>query len=202
MQFLSGAAEGQTPLDPDEAEQLIPSAVTSRADLDIVEAENIALALRWALGTNRAPEAVLDESFLRRLHKRMFDEVWRWAGAYRQTARNIGVDWWLIPQEIGQLIGDAKYWIEHDVHERDVHCIRFHHQLVKIHPFPNGNGRHARLAADVLSVSLGGEPLRWGAGTNLEPAALRARYIASLQAADDGDLTDLIAFARSEIGTG
>lgn len=197
MQLLAGAAGGQTPLDPDEVEQLLPSAVTTRADLDIVERENIAHAIRWALGAKRRPQKVLDEPFLRRLHKKMFGDVWSWAGDYRRTDRNIGVDWWSIQEEIGRLLGDAKYWIEHDVYERDALCVRFHHQLVKIHPFPNGNGRHSRLAADVLSVSLRGEPLSWGQGLGLNPDPLRARYMAALRAADVGDLTDLIEFASS-----
>jgi len=197
MQYLAGAADGQTPLDPDEAAQLLRSSVTTRGDLDIVEQENIAQAIRWAFARTRKPYAVLDEPFLRRLHKRMFGDVWRWAGVYRTTARNMGVDSWMIPQEIGGLIGDARYWTAHQVYGIDELCVRFHHRLVAVHPFPNGNGRHSRLAADILSVGLDAEPLSWGRELDLEPDALRARYIGALRAADSGELTDLIAFARS-----
>jgi Fic-DOC domain mobile mystery protein B len=197
MHYLGGAADGQTPLDPDEAAQILRPAVTTLRELDLVEQENIAQATMWALGRKRQPQAVLDEPFLRRLHKRMFGDVWRWAGTYRQTPRNIGVEPWLIAQELGGLIGDTRYWVEHDTYELVELTVRFHHRLVAIHAFPNGNGRHARLAADILAVSLGRTPLGWGRGLAFGPADLRAIYIAALQAADQGELTDLIAFARS-----
>lgn len=197
MHYLGRAADGQTPLDPDEAAQILRPAIATLGELDLVEQENIARATAWALRRKRQPEAVLDEPFLRRLHKRMFGDVWRWAGTYRQTPRNIGVEPWLITQELGGLIGDARYWVEHDTYEQTELTVRFHHRLVAIHPFPNGNGRHARLAADILAISLGGSPLGWGSELALGPAELRAVYIAALQAADRGELTDLIAFARS-----
>lgn len=197
MHYLGGAADGQTPLDPDEASQLLRSAITTRAELDIVEQENIAQATPWALARRRKPQAVLDEPFLRRLHKRMFGEVWRWAGTYRQTPRNIGVEPWMITQEIGNLVGDARYWVEHETYDPVELAIRFHHRLVAIHPFPNGNGRHSRLAGDIVAVSLGRSPLGWGRGLALDAADLRARYIGALRAADRGDPTDLIAFARA-----
>jgi Fic-DOC domain mobile mystery protein B len=197
VHYLGAAADGQTPLDPDEASQLLRSAITTRAELDIVEQDNIAQATPWALARRRKPHAVLDEAFLRRLHKRMFGDVWRWAGTYRQTPRNIGVEPWMITQEIGNLIGDARYWVEHETYDPVELAIRFHHRLVEIHPFPNGNGRHSRLAGDILAVSLGRSPLGWGRGLALDPADLRARYIGALRAADRGDPTDLIAFARA-----
>jgi Fic-DOC domain mobile mystery protein B len=197
MNYLGGDADGQTPLDPDEAAQILRPAIITRRDLDIVEQENIAQAVQWAFARKRPSDAVLDEPFLRRLHKRMFGDVWRWAGTYRQTARNIGVDAWMIPQEIGGLIGDARYWVEQSTYEPTELCVRFHHRLVAIHPFPNGNGRHSRLAADLLLASLDGEPISWGSGLGFDAAAIRACYIAALKAADAGDVADLIAFARS-----
>ena len=127
----------------------------------------------------------------------MFGDVWRWAGAYRLAQRNIGVEARMIPESIGQLIGDARYWVDKGVYAVDECCVRFHHRLVAIHPFPNGNGRHARLAADILSVSLGGEPLGWGRSLEVDPVALRAQYLAALRAADRGELADLIRFANS-----
>lgn len=197
MHYVAGDADGQTPLDPDEAAQLLRASITTRGELDIIEQDNIAQATRWAFARKRKPYALLNEPFLRRLHQRMFGDVWRWAGTYRQTPRNIGVDAWLIQQEIGLLLGDASYWVDHHTYEIDELCARFHHRLVAIHPFPNGNGRHARLAADILSVSLDAQPLGWGRGLNLDATALRARYVEALRAADNADLDDLVAFARS-----
>ena len=113
MHRLGGDADGQTPLDPDEAAQILRPAITTRGELDIVEQESIAQAIRWAFGRRRNPQTVLEERFLRRLHKRMFGDVWRWAGTYRQTARNIGVEHWMIQEEIGRLLGDSRFWVEH-----------------------------------------------------------------------------------------
>jgi Fic-DOC domain mobile mystery protein B len=197
MQYLAGEADGQTPLEPEEAAQLLRSAITTRGELDIVEQENIAQAVPWAVGRKRRPEAVLDEAFLRRLHQRMFGDVWRWAGQYRQTARNIGLEHWMIRDGIARLIGDGRYWVEHETYGRVEVCVRFHHRLVAIHPFPNGNGRHARLAADVLSVSLGGAPLGWGRALEFDATTLRDVYLAALRAADTGDVGDLLLFAQS-----
>lgn len=197
MHFLAGDADGQTPLNPDEADQLLRAAITTRGELDIVEQENIAQATQWAFGRTRRPQAILDEPFLRRLHRRMFGEVWRWAGSYRLTPRNIGVTAWMIPQEMGRLLGDARYWVEHGTYPPDELCSRFHHRLVVVHAFPNGNGRHSRLATDILAVSLGSQPLTWGRGLDLDAGALRRRYIEALRSADGGDVNDLVVFARS-----
>jgi Fic-DOC domain mobile mystery protein B len=197
MHYLGGDVDGQTPLDEDEAAQILRRAITTRGELDTIEQENIAQAVQWASGRKRSSDAVLDEPFLRRLHKRMFGDVWRWAGTYRQTARNIGVDAWMIPQEVAVLIGDSRYWVEHNTYESIELSVRFHHRLVAIHPFPNGNGRHSRLAADLLIASIDGEPLTWGSRLELDGAAIRARYLAALRLADAGDLADLIGFARS-----
>ena len=194
---LGGVADGQTPLDPDEAAALLRPAVTTRGELDIVEQENIARGIRWAFGRARRPGDVLSESFLRDLHRRMFGNVWGWAGMYRTTARNIGVDAWLIQQTIGELLGDARYWVEHETFQPDELCVRLHHRLVAAHPFPNGNGRHARLAADVLAETLGGSRFEWGRGLRLDAKGMRDRYITALRAADAGSVDDLIAFARA-----
>jgi Fic-DOC domain mobile mystery protein B len=197
MHDLAGAAGEQTPLDPDEAAQLLRTAVSTRGELDIVEQENVALAMRWAFRRSRNADSLLREPFIRRLHEEMFGRVWRWAGDYRTTDRNLGIAAWSIREEIGRLLGDAQYWIAEGVFDRDELCIRYHHRLVSIHPFPNGNGRHSRLSADLLSVSLGGDPLGWGRGLVLGGTVLRATYIAALQAADRSDLASLIDFGRA-----
>jgi Fic-DOC domain mobile mystery protein B len=156
--------------------------------------------MRWAFRRSRNADSLLREPFIRRLHEEMFGRVWRWAGDYRTTDRNLGIAAWSIREEIGRLLGDAQYWIAEGVFDRDELCIRYHHRLVSIHPFPNGNGRHSRLSADLLSVSLGGDPLGWGRGLVLGGTVLRATYIAALQAADRSDLAPLIDFGRARQG--
>lgn len=194
MHRLIGDGDGQTPLDEDEAAELIPSWIATRGDLNRAELENIAAAAAWVRPRSVSASEILDEMFLKRLHARMFDRVWKWAGSYRTSAKNIGVAAVHIQQSVAQLIGNTGYWIEHETFSRDEIAVRFHHQLVSIHSFPNGNGRHARLATDLLAESLGWQRFSWGAS---EPDGARARYIAALRAADIGDFGPLLAFARS-----
>lgn len=194
MHHLIGDGDAQTPLDEDEAAELKPSWIATRGDLNRAELENIAAAGAWARRKSVSESEILDEIYLKRLHARMFDRVWKWAGRYRTSAKNLGVDAAQIQQSVAQLTGNMSYWIEHETFSRDEIAVRFHHQLVSIHPFPNGNGRHARLAADLLAESLGCQRFSWGAA---EADGSRARYIAALQAADSGDLEPLLTFARS-----
>ncbi len=186
--------DAATPLTPEERADLIPSYMAVRADLNAVEELGIANADRWAFSRKRN---VLDEDFLRRLHKRMFDGVWRWAGKFRTTARNIGVDAVQIGPDLRYLLDDVRYWIDHASYPSDEIALRFHARLAWIHPFPNGNGRHARLAADLLIVQIGGKRFSWGSGDLVAPADLRRAYIDAIRAADQQDLAPLLAFARS-----
>lgn len=185
---------GATPIDPNEAEGLIPDHVVTRGELDELEEANIQEGLEWALGRSRE---ILSEEFVYELHRRMFDSVWAWAGKVRLTDKNIGIDKYLVRTEVRKLIDDALFWREHQVYEPDELAVRFHHRLVSIHPFPNGNGRHARLMADLLIQQLGGEAFSWG-GVNLtNTSELRTAYIRALQTADRGDIAPLLDFARS-----
>lgn len=188
---------GQTPLDEEEKRGLIPSLIT-RADLDAWEQENILAARKWIMNKQTlARHDLLSQEFFLTLHTRMFDNVWRWAGCYRQTDKNIGVRFFEIPQELRALVDDARYWMEHESFPIPELATRLHHRLVKIHLFPNGNGRHARLSADALIAKHGAEPLTWGGGDLNKPEELRQRYIAALKAVDAGDYEALIAFATA-----
>jgi len=187
-----------TPLAPEEREGLLQSWITHRRDLNEAEQDNIAKGAIWARRSRgRNVDGMLNDGFVRALHKRMFGEVWNWAGSYRQTERNIGIEAWRIPTELASLFADVKYWIDHETYLPDEIAIRFHHRLVAIHPFPNGNGRHARLMADMLVELLGGEPFSWGGGSLADIGELRKRYVTALQTADNHDIGPLVAFARS-----
>jgi Fic-DOC domain mobile mystery protein B len=164
-----------------------------RAELNELEQQNILEANRWAFSRRRD---VLDEIFLRRLHQRMFGHVWRWAGKYRSSERNLGVEPYRIYSEVQQIIDDARYWLENKTYIPDELAVRFHHRLVFVHPFPNGNGRWSRLAADLLIVGQGGSRFTWGSN-NLEAASdMRRLYIDALHAADNHDISPLVRFAR------
>lgn len=186
--------EANTPLTEEERQGLIPSYITLRRELNEAEQINIAKASRWALSRRRN---VLDEAFLRSLHKRMFGEVWRWAGQYRTTARNIGIDAYRIPMEMGQLVGDVRFQVENQSYPLDEIAIRFSHRLVSIHPFPNGNGRLSRFVGDLLALQLGQPRFTWGSGNLADPTEVRKRYVAALRAADAHEIEALLAFARS-----
>ncbi len=187
---------GQTPLDLDEAAQLIPRHIATQAALDEWEQANILRAVQW-LGRQRRP-AVLTEVFCRELHRRMFDKTWRWAGQYRQSDKNIGCDGTQVAARLRQLLDNTAYQLERAVFPLEEAAARFHHQLVLVHPFPNGNGRHARLMADGLLRLHGAAPFHWGSSRPLAEAGnARQRYIAALQAADAGDVAPLLLFARS-----
>ena len=186
--------DASTPLTEEEREDLIPSYIALRPELNEAEQANILEAEEWAFARKRD---VLDERFLTGLHKRMFGRVWRWAGKFRKTERNIGIDAYRITVELRQLLDDCRYWIEHGTYEPDEIAARFHHRLVWIHPFPNGNGRHARTATDLLLVSMGRPRLTWGRVNLVDPGETRQRYVDALRAADHHDIGPLLAFVRS-----
>ena len=187
-----------TPLEPEERAALRQSWITHRRDLNEAEQENIVKGAAWARRSrSRSPAALLSVAFAQSLHKRMFGEVWKWAGAYRQTAKNIGIEAHRVPAEMPMLFDDIRYWLENATYPPDEIAVRLHHRLAAIHPFPNGNGRHARLMADLLVERLGGEAFTWGGGSLSDIGELRARYIAALRAADGHDIAPLLTFARS-----
>lgn len=188
---------GQTPLDPDERAGLKPKGIATQNTLNEWEQLNISKGRRWA--QRQVKKDMLDDVFLRELHKRMFGDTWKWAGSYRNSDKNIGCDWRQVSVRVRDLLGNTTYQIEHAVMPPDELAIRFHHQLVAIHPFPNGNGRHARLMADLVLIKLGHPAFTWGSaesGALEAQSALRAEYLAALQAADKGDIAALLVFAR------
>jgi len=187
--------DANTPLTPIEREGLILSYITTRAELNEAEQENISEADQWAFSRRRGD--VLDVDFLTNLHRRMLRQVWRWAGAFRTSERNIGIAPHQIEVELHQLVDDARYWTDHKTYVPDEIALRFHHRLVAIHPFPNGNGRHARMAADLLVTRLGRPRFTWGGASLVEPAESRRAYVSALQAADGADIEPLLAFART-----
>jgi Fic-DOC domain mobile mystery protein B len=199
MTDLFDANEGQTELTADEKKGLKPAYITYRVELNEAEQENILKAELW-LAQRKSPTGPLDladQASVCDIHKRMYEDVWDWAGTYRTSDRNIGVDYYLIHQEMHKFIGDAQWWIQNQTYPPDELAVRFHHRLVWIHPFPNGNGRLSRLLADHLAMQLGVPRFTWGKTSLIDAGNLRTAYVAALRKADGGDLTDLLAFARS-----
>ncbi len=190
---------GATPIDPDEVKDLIPDYISTMGELNQAEQSNIADAFVW-VGKQNLDE-LLTGTFIFDLHERMFDQVWKWAGKMRRSNKNIGVSKESIMNDLNQLIGDANYWIDNSTFPKDEIAARFHHRLVQIHIFPNGNGRHARLMTDLLLEKWGERKFTWGtksAHTPLEvEGKTRLEYISALKASDDGDFAILIQFARS-----
>ncbi|MUZ74904.1 mobile mystery protein B [Agrobacterium vitis] len=193
--------DGATPLDPDEIAGLKFKHVTTRGQLDELEQANITQGLRWLDRRKRRKDDILDDAFLRKLHTQLFGDVWSWAGEYRRTEKNIGIDPVQISVQLCNLLGDARYWSEHATFAPLEAGARFHHRLVQIHPFPNGNGRHARIATDaMLQDYFKHDPIRWTDGFDLQTDnARRADYIAALRAADKGDFQPLLVFVGAQI---
>jgi Fic-DOC domain mobile mystery protein B len=188
-------APGATPIDPDEALGLIPVHITTQADLNAWEEMNIVEGATW-IKRQKIIQG-LDEGLIRELHRRMFNQTWLWAGTFRKSAKSIGIDWAQIAVALRNLLDNTAYQIEHQTISNDEIAVRFHHQLVFIHAFTNGNGRHARLMADALIMSLGGERFSWGGNMSLTtPGIVRQNYLSALRVADNGHLEPLMQFAR------
>ena len=194
---IFAADDGNTPLSPEEQDDLIPG-LTSKEELNEWERQNILEAYTWAL----EPRSLnlhdpFAEAYVRELHLRMFDQTWKWAGTYRSTEKNIGIPHYRIREALAVLLGDARYWVEHRTYEPDELAIRFHHRLVSIHPFANGNGRHSRLMADVIVRKHDRPVFTWGGADIVRASDLRRSYIDALRAADKNDIQPLLTFARS-----
>jgi Fic-DOC domain mobile mystery protein B len=193
-------SDGSTPLSDEDLADLVPSFVATRGDLNIVEFDNIVAAMPWALEQARrgGVETVLDHPFVFKLHRRMFEEVWKWAGTQRRRATNIGVDPSQIAMQTAQVLDDVKWWHANDVYDIDERAARLHARLVAVHPFPNGNGRATRLLADLYLTAAGSPRFTWGAGIELgDSGGVRTRYRDALRAADRDDYALLLAFARA-----
>lgn len=188
--------DGATPLEFDEIKGLIPTHITTKGELDALELENIARASAW-MKTIKS-DKILNTDFICRLHKKMFGDVWKWAGKYRKTEKNIGIRYVDIPVEVHKLCDEADGWHEFDAYPPDEFAVRFHHRLVLIHPFSNGNGRHARLIADlILEKIFNKEPFSWGKVNLAKTGDVRAMYIKALKEADNYDYEALLNFVRS-----
>lgn len=186
------ADNNSTPLTTDEKDGIKLKWVTLRTELNELETGNILEVQQWLLMST--PKNILDTVFLCKLHKKMFGKVWAWAGNYRTSERNIGVEPYQIPMKLMYLFDDVRYWIENKTYSEIEISIRFHHKLVQIHPFSNCNGRISRTMADLLMKQLGQNPLYWGDCNLTEISDIRKKYIDSLRKADAGDYSDLISF--------
>ncbi len=188
---------GATPIDPDEMEGLKIKHITTREELNRFEQDNINEALQWL--AKRRKGDILTEKFVRALHQKMFGKVWRWAGSFRKSGKNIGVDWHRISTELHTLLQDVRYWIDRKTYPGDEIAVRFHHRLVWIHLFANGNGRHARLMTDVLLKEvLKQKPFTWNINTMDHEDKVRDLYLKALRQADNRDYTALLDFVRAD----
>jgi Fic-DOC domain mobile mystery protein B len=189
--------DANTPLTPEEHEGLIPNLATHE-ELNEWERDNILKARQWALGDRQLIRLdPMSENYIRELHRRMFDQTWVWAGSYRKTEKNLGVPVAHIRERLGQSLGNVKYRLENKTYDVDECAVRFHYELVVIHAFPNGNGRHARLIADIVAAKYGRPVFSWGSEDIIPVGETREAYLAALRTADHGDVKSLLKFSRS-----
>ena len=190
--------DGQTPLDESEQEGLLIKSITTRQELDEFEQQNIEKAIQWTYSRKLKKEQLLTEKFILDLHKKMYGDIWKWAGQYRNSEKNIGVKFYLIPIELTTLVGDCLFWIENHTYEPEEIAIRFKHRLVSIHCFSNGNGRHSRLMADLIIEKIFNKPFfSWGGNNLVQQSILRESYIKAVRLADRNEIEALIEFAKS-----
>ncbi|MDG1040748.1 MAG: mobile mystery protein B [Polaribacter sp.] len=190
--------DGQTPLDEDEKEGLKIKSITTQKELDEFEQLNIEKAVEWTIRTNLKPEKILTEKFIKNLHTKMYGDVWKWAGEFRKTEKNIGIKWSQIGIELKNLIDDTKYWLENKIYPPKEIAIRFKHRIVAIHCFPNGNGRHSRMMADIIIESIfEKEIFSWHKSNMVRVDETRKEYIKALKEADNGNIEPLIKFAEN-----
>ena len=188
--------DGATPFDYDELKGLLPTHITTRGELDFLEMENINQAITWS--ENLKTNDILNIEFICKLHKKMFSNVWKWAGKFRKSKKNIGIPYIQIAVELQTLCDDSQAWIEYGTYPPDEFAVRFHHRLVFIHPFSNGNGRHARLMADLILKKLfAAEVFSWGVESLGSHNKIREKYIKALKLADEHDYSLLLEFVRS-----
>lgn len=188
---------GQTALDEDEKEGLKIKSITTQKELNEFEQLNIEKALQWIIRTKPKLEKIMSEEFMKELHKRMYNDIWKWAGEFRKTEKNIGIQWSKISVELRTLIDDTLFWIENKTFSHTEIAIRFKHRIVSIHCFPNGNGRHSRLIADIIIESIFRQPLfTWHQSSRMKPDEIRKNYITALREADNGNINPLIEFAQ------
>jgi Fic-DOC domain mobile mystery protein B len=192
MKFID--PEGATPIDADETAALIPGHITTQRELHEWESQNIQKATIWGLSRKRKDILTID--FIRELHRRMFDETWDWAGTFRRSDKNIGIAWELVPVETYKLLEDARYWLSESTFNLEETAVRLHHRMVKVHPFVNGNGRHARLLADILLFNHDRPRIDWGATSLDSTGSARSRYLDALKAADRDDYGPLLFYIQ------
>jgi len=190
--------DGQTPINEEEKEGLKIKSITTQGELDEFEQLNIEKAVEWTIHTNLKQEKILTEKFIKDLHKKMYGDVWKWAGEFRKTDKNIGIKWTQIGMELKNLIDDTIYWIENKTYSDEEIAIRFKHSLVAIHCFSNGNGRHSRMMADIIIERVFGKAIfSWHKSKMVKPDETRKMYITALKEADNGNIQTLLKFARN-----
>jgi Fic-DOC domain mobile mystery protein B len=198
MGLNSDYIDGQTPLNEEEQNGLLIPSITTREELDEFEQLNIEKAIQWTFGKKWKAEQLFSEKFVKDLHKRMYGEVWKWAGAFRESEKNLGIKSYLIPAELKVLLDDAIFWVQNDTYSPDELAIRFKHRLVSIHCFSNGNGRHSRLMADLIMEKLFNSTFfSWGSSNLVKATDTRKAYIKAVKMADKQDVQPLIVFAKS-----
>lgn len=189
--------DGQTPLSEEEKESLKIKSITTQEELNEFEQLNIEKAVEWTIRSNFNPKKILTEKFVKDLHKKMYVDVWKWAGEFRKSEKNIGVKWSQIGIELKYLLDDTNYWIENNTFSPKEIAIRFKHRIVSIHCFPNGNGRHSRMMADIIMESIFKKDVfTWHQSNMVRADKTRKAYIKALKDADNGNITPLIEFAE------
>jgi Fic-DOC domain mobile mystery protein B len=186
---------GETPID--DISGLKPKGLTTRAQLNAVEARNMRKAVvRYLVIKPSRRQAPFTLEWCYKLHRQMFGEVWRWAGQKRTTELNIGVPFHRIDVDLKNLMADLAFWREKGEMDPIEQVARLHHRAVFIHPFLNGNGRWSRLLANIFQKQSTDKLTIWPEETVGNASVIREEYLAAVRSGDKGDYNPLIALHR------
>ncbi len=189
--------DGQTPLSEEEKEGLVIETITTHGELDEFEQMNIEKAVEWTMKRKFKKEKIISEEFAKELHKKMFGDVWAWAGNFRFSEKNLGVKFNLISTSLKQLNDDCLFWIANKTFNEEEIAIRYKHKIVEIHCFANGNGRHSRLMADIINKHIfKKDNFSWNRNNLAKKGDARNKYLKAIREADKGTIKPLIDFAK------
>lgn len=198
MDRLNKTLPGETPID--DISGLRVKGISTRAQLNAAEAENVLKAtLKYLASRPSRRTAPFSVAWMLKLHREMFGHVWSWAGEIRTCDLNIGVPYFQVRQELYNLAEDLATWRKfgHDFVEQ---AARLHFRSVRIQPFLNGNGRWARMLANILLKQNRSPIVEWPEEVIGTESTVRNEYIAAIKEADGGDDEPLIALHRRFLG--
>lgn len=188
---------GETPIDPSGLLPKLKDSIRNRAELNVIEAENVRLAVVKYLSKRPSKRtAPFTLKWVCKLHKEMLGDVWTWAGKIRKIQLNLGPKAYLVGPRLLSLLQDLAAWETGDMPIIE-QAAMLHHKTVYLHPFENGNGRWARLLGNIWLKQHDAPTIDWPEATLVGLGSdVRAEYMDALWRADELDYGNLFELHR------